>query len=224
MIYLLKLVIFHSTLNNGRVNTMDLGGIGTGTGPIGFIRFYGYFSADFWHNMLGYGEKSTSFSYMVRYPLIVIFISKNWGSRHKPHLDLKKTWRRLPRYAEPQAFFREQIRGPDVKVEACLGSLRVIAMTWYFSVTPWWFPSIFVGIFLGPNMAMKNPDFCLCWVDDVWSIESKLSAMDFRPSNMGKNHGKQLDKLLDRIGITYGFVWKWWENNQPHFDIYSNAM
>ena len=69
---------------------MDLGGIGTGTGPIGFIRFYGYFSADFWHNMLGYGEKSTSFSYMVRYPLIVIFISKNWGSRHKPHLDLKK--------------------------------------------------------------------------------------------------------------------------------------
>ena len=47
MIYLLKLVIFHSTLNNWRVNTIDLWGIGTGTGPIGFIRFYGYFSADF---------------------------------------------------------------------------------------------------------------------------------------------------------------------------------
>ena len=212
MIYLLKLVIFHSTLNNGRVNTMDLWGIGTGTGPIGFIRFYGYFSADFWHNMLGYGETSTSFSYMVRYPLIVIFISKNWGSRHKPHLDLKKNMETFTTGdAEPQAFFREQIRWPDVKVEACLGSWRVIAMTWYFSVTPWWFRPFLLGFSWVPMAMMKNPyDFCaesmmVLWraiFQDLfggiaivllqcvfWTIESKLSAMDFRPSNMGKNMG-----------------------------------
>ena len=195
------------------------------------------FQCGFLTQHVGIWGTSTSFSYMVRYPLIVIFISKNWGSRHKPHLDLKKkhgdvyhgirwtTGMSGSKYGDPMSS----------EVEACLGSL------------PWWFPPFLLGfcwvptwrwfypygygsipintIFRGMNihlpailMFTRGTRFWhtaiwflsllsrWCLMEDdfsgsirgiaivllqcvFWSIESKLSAMDFRPSNMGKNMG-----------------------------------